>query len=125
MPHSALAVYHETHYYSIFRPDLHHYGDLGEPSNLQHLIADFVEFSRLRWADVPDIEQFRASLVAPTFEGVLATFLDLYARCQGKTRGGEKTPMHFEHLPEILEGFPASPVIFLMRDPRDTAQSRT
>jgi hypothetical protein len=69
---------------------------------------------------VPSTEEFLDALVAPTFEGVFATMLQLYARQKGKPRVGEKTPGHHAYLGEILENFPESPVIFVMRDPRDT-----
>lgn len=53
----------------------------------------------------------------------MATLLHLYAKRQGKVRGGEKTPENYAYLPDILEKFPDSPVIFLIRDPRDTVLS--
>jgi hypothetical protein len=121
--HSRIAVYHESAYYPIFRPVLHRYGDLRQSSNLIRLIADFRLAIRAQRVNPPEIEEFRRALVAPTFEGVLATFLHLYAQGQGKVRGGDKTPEHYAYLAEILETFPESPIIFLIRDPRDTVLS--
>jgi hypothetical protein len=121
--HSQVAVYFETNYYLIFRPDLHLYGDLDQASNLKRLITDFLEAIRLQGVTPPEMDEFQKALVAPTFEGVLTTFLHLYARQQGKIRCGEKTPFHYLYLREILEKFPHSPVIYTIRDPRDTVLS--
>jgi hypothetical protein len=73
--------------------------------------------------DAPSTSEFLDALIAPTFEGVFATMLQLYARRQGKVRGGEKTPGHHAYLGEMLSTFPKSPVIFVMRDPRDSVLS--
>ena len=121
--HSRIAVFHETYYYTFFRPELHYYGDLGQPPNLMRFITDVLESIRVQQVNPPEIEEFRKALVAPTFEGVLTTLLHLYARSQGKVRGGDKTPTHHVYLSEILEKFPESPVIFIIRDPRDTVLS--
>lgn len=121
--HSRIAVYHETQYYPLFRPDLHRYGDLRNSSNLKRLIADLQEAVRTQSIVPPAIEEFEQSLVAPTFEGVFTTFLHLYAQRQRKARGGDKTPRHFVYLSEILERLPDSPVIFIVRDPRDVVLS--
>jgi len=121
--HSRVAVYLETNYYPLFRPDLDWYGDLRQASNLNRLTTNLLEAIRVQGVTPPEIEEFQKALVAPNFEGVLTTLLHLYARQQGKIRSGEKTPMHYRYLSEILEKFPQSPVIFLMRDPRDTVRS--
>ena len=63
------------------------------------------------------------ALQEPTFEGILATLLELHARQRGKVRGGEKTPMNVLYLDQILAGFPDSPILYLMRDPRDVVLS--
>ena len=122
--HSRIAVYGESHYYPLFRPDLHRYGDLGRPANLRRFVSDVLDVTRLKPRfSAPTTEEFLHALTAPTFEGVFVTLLQLYAEQHGKVRSGEKTPGHHAYLGEILEKFPKSPVIFLMRDPRDAVLS--
>ena len=122
--HSRIAIYHETHFYPLFRSDLHRYGDLGQSANLKRFIDHVREATRLLQAvNLPPTNQLMQSLVAPSFEGVLATLLKLHADREGKIRSGEKTPRHHAYLAEILEKFPESPIIFMLRDPRDTVLS--
>jgi hypothetical protein len=122
--HSRIAVYHESHYYPLFRPLLHLYGDLHRSANLTRLIADLCEVTRFQgFMDPPPVAEFVSALNEPSFEGVFATLLQLHARQQGKIRGADKTPEHHRYLAEIIEKFPGSPVIFLLRDPRDTVLS--
>lgn len=119
--HSRIAVYLGTHYYPLFAPDRHRYGDLRKSSNLRRLIRDLRETSQARGAGAPEVGEILQTCTAPTFEAVLAAFLHLYARRQGKPRVGERTSQHYLYLREIQEGFPESPVVFTIRDPRDTA----
>lgn len=121
--HSRLAVFHESQYYPLFRADLHRYGDLRQRGRRRRLIADLLEAARLRGEEAPTLNEVEEALVEPTFEGIFATWLHLYALNRGKARGGDKTPQHHAFLDEILDGFPLSPVIFLVRDPRDTVLS--
>jgi hypothetical protein len=122
--HSRLAVYIESHYYVLFRPIVHRYGDLARSGNLRRFVRDVRDIIRIQdKISVPGEREFFDALVAPTFEGVLATLLKLHARQAGKARAGEKTPGHHPYLGEILERFPGSPVIFMMRDPRDLVMS--
>lgn len=118
--HSRLAVYHESYYYPIFRPELRWYGDLRRPGNLNRLIKDVREALRAQRVEPPTAEEIRREVVTPSFEGVLAAILHRYAVQRGKARAGDKTPEHYRYLLEILEKFPDSPVIFVVRDPRDT-----
>lgn len=119
--HSRLAVYHESHFYHLLRHDLYRYGNLGQLSNLRRFLIDVREvLQRQRKMTVPTEEEFLAALSEPSFAGVLATVLSLYARQHGKMRGGDKTPGHHSYLAEITEHLPHSSVIFLLRDPRDT-----
>ncbi|MBI4523744.1 MAG: sulfotransferase [Deltaproteobacteria bacterium] len=127
--HSRIAVYLETQFYTLFRPFLHCYGDLRQPNNLRRFIVDVQEV--IRWqavmnramTDSPEVEEFLETIVAPSFEGVLTALLQLNALRQRKVRSADKTPDHYAYLPEILEKFPGSPIIFIMRDPRDTVFS--
>lgn len=119
--HSRISVYLGTHYYVLFAADRHRYGDLRRSSNLTRLIRDFAEISRVRGPGTPAPAEILEALVEPTFEGVLTAFLHSYAQAQGAARVGERTSQHYLYLSEILAGFPESPVIFMTRDPRDTA----
>jgi hypothetical protein len=122
--HSRISVFVESYYYIYFRRDIHRYGDLRRLPNLRRLICDVRDIiGTRRTVDPPDVEEFLKALVAPTFEGVFTTLLYLYAQRQGKTLAGDKTPDHTAYLGEIMKTFPDSPVIFLMRDPRDTILS--
>ena len=117
--HPQLAVYHETQYYPVFRPHLPYYGDLSREADARALIGDLRAWLRLQGATPPPAEQ----LMASSFEGVLSALLGAYARSQGKARAGDKTPEHHTHLAEITTKLPHSPVIFVIRDPRDTIRS--
>lgn len=122
--HPRLAVYLESNYYVTFRPLLRLYGDLEVRGNRRRFIADVVSKVRNQRVEPPRIDDVERDLVAPTFEGVLATLLLLHARAQGKARGADKTPWHFKYVEEIATGFPGSPpVLFLVRDPRDVVVS--
>jgi len=121
--HSAFAVYHESFLYPLFRDELRWYGDLRRSANLDSLIADVREAIATQIGEVPSPQRIREATPAPSLSGILAGLLRLYALQQGKRRGGDKTPEHHRYLGDILRDFPASPVLFLMRDPRDTVHS--
>ncbi len=121
--HSRISIYHETYYYPVFHGELAHYGDLRRQENLERFLADLFEHLRIQRVEPPDPEEFRRALVAPTFPGVLHTLLHLYARRQSKLRSGDKTPGHHAHVARLREDFPESPMLFLLRDPRDTVLS--
>lgn len=121
--HSRLSVYIEMNYYGTFYPTIRMYGDLRQDGNRRRFIADVLRLIRLQRAAAPGLDEVDGALLAPTFEGVLEALIQLQARQQGKVRGGEKTPLHYKYLTEIVAGFPRSPVIFLMRDPRDVVLS--
>lgn len=119
--HSRISVYLGTHYYVLFAADRHRYGKLDKSSNLTRLVRDFAEISKGRGVRAPEAEEILEALVEPTFEGVLTAFLRCHGRVAGAARVGERTSQHYLYLREILAGFPESPVIFMTRDPRDTA----
>lgn len=121
--HSRLASYHESYFYNIFRKELRWYGDLADRRRLRALVDDVRVVIQGQGGNPPDTDDLLRATDSATFEGVLAALLRLYAQGRGKARGGDKTPEHHLYLEEILTKLPASPVIFLVRDPRDTAHS--
>ena len=119
--HSQIAVCRACQYYLLFASERRYYGDLRTGPGLACLVDDFVETARSQSIDAPSAAAILHQLREPTFGGVLATFLSLYAKTQGKARCGERSAKNYPFLPQILEDFPQSPVVFTMRDPRDVA----
>lgn len=119
--HSRIAVCRGAQYHLMFFAERRYYGDLGKGRHAARLIADFVEAARAHDIDAPSGDAILRELREPTFEGVLSSFLGLYGRAQGKARAGERSANTYHFLPQILDGFPDSPVVFTMRDPRDLA----
>lgn len=121
--HSRLSIYFESYYYSIFLRELPYYGDLKRTSNLNVFLDDFLALTRMQGNFTPSLKELKENLAWPSFESIFTTFLHLFALKNGKFRGGEKTPSNFYYLSEILEQHPRSPVLFIVRDPRDTVLS--
>lgn len=121
--HSNISIFLGTHYYPLFAPDRHRYGNLRNRKNAQWLVRDLAQTIRARDldVDVPSADEVLHELTDGSFEGVLTAFLRVYARRHGKSRIGERTSRHFIYLQEILERYPTSPVVYTMRDPRDIA----
>lgn len=59
----------------------------------------------------------------PLITNLLASITEPYMHQAGKQRWVEKTPDHIEYLPLIRTHFPDSPIIRIVRDPRDVALS--
>lgn len=59
----------------------------------------------------------------PGIPAILASVVEPYMRVLGKQRWVEKTPDHISFLDRIRKSFPDSPIIRIVRDPRDTALS--
>lgn len=121
--HSAFSIYHESFLYPIFHAELRWYGDLRVAANLHRLVEDVREVLATQVAEVPRSEELRPLVARPSLSGVFGALLQLHARRAGKRRGGDKTPEHYGFLDVILRDFAGSPVVFTMRDPRDTVVS--
>ncbi len=63
--------------------------------------------------------------VEPSPVGVLEALGELTARRAGKERWIEKSPVHLLYVRDIRRWFPRSPIVRIVRDPRDVARSLT
>lgn len=61
----------------------------------------------------------------PSIHRILSSVTEPYMTSLGKSRWVEKTPDHIEYVHLIRKYFPKSPIIRILRDPRDTALSLT
>ena len=57
------------------------------------------------------------------FSGTVGSLYTYFARKEGKTRWGDKTPMYLQHISLLAERFPDARFIHIYRDGRDAAQS--
>ena len=134
--HSRLSCGPETHFFRwLSKTDV---DDLIAPSQWPEAAARFVEsitrtdFSGgARRALIDDYgldgTQVRESLGSsdPSVEAMLASVAAPLMRQGGKMRWAEKTPDHIEHVEAIRQYFPNSPILRMVRDPRDVALSLT
>ncbi|MDB9823375.1 sulfotransferase [Deltaproteobacteria bacterium] len=58
------------------------------------------------------------------YRDIFSTILRLYAEKKGKKRWGEKTPTHYAHIKQLLEWYPESRIVYMVRDPRAVVASR-
>lgn len=122
--HPELAIPPESHIFSRFADVFDAYGDLTLPQNLRRFVADLLGDAWIRrWGLRVTVEEFCQTVSAPSVRGVLVHLFALYARQEGKTRWGEKTPNHALHLQMIRRIFPEAQFIHLIRDGRDVAES--
>ena len=121
--HSRLAVYYETYFFPLFSRELRFFGDLRSQANLEYFIDNFRAIIRIQGVEPPSTEAIRRLLHQPVASEVFGAFLHLFATGQDKSRGGEKTPEHHRFLAEMTQWFPDSPIVFVVRDPRDTIVS--
>lgn len=59
----------------------------------------------------------------PAIASLLSSVVEPYMRSLGKSRWIEKTPDHIKYLNKIRNHFPDSPIIRIVRDPRDVSLS--
>jgi hypothetical protein len=73
-----------------------------------------------------DAGETRAAILAqgaPSWMETYRTLLIRHAGARGRSRWGEKTPVYFRHLSQLLGWFPDACIVFLVRDPRGVAAS--
>ncbi len=122
--HSRLAVPFESQLFRYWTPLLPLYGDLREPGRCEALVDDILACPVIRkFSPVPQRRAVLATLPSRDFGGVVAGVLGAFAKSQGKTRWGEKSPYHAYHWNEIRSCFPRARVLHIVRDGRDTALS--
>lgn len=129
--HPNISIYHESFLFHIFSRELKFYGDLSKHNNLRLLAIDLAfviksqarEIGKGKPAFSPSVEDILELSSEPSFNGLYTAIFKLYAYANEKSRGGDKTPENYQYLKTIKEGFPSSPIIYLIRDPRDVILS--
>ena len=96
------------------------YGDLSEPENFEHCLADMLTYKRIARLN-PDPERVRKEFWQgePSYGRVFGLIHSHHAEAMGRQRWGDKSLHNEHHLDEIFAEFPQAKVILCVRDPRD------
>lgn len=117
--HPRLCVPPEMAFYDEVAPLLSE--DATDESLVLNILRHWSRLPELKLEPEEVLRQLPAGRRTP--RDILAAILELYAKAQGKSRCGEKTPQHLWHVPAILRDFPRAKVICMLRDGRDVALS--
>lgn len=108
--------------FDLVYPYLYSYGDLTKPANLVALAEDMLATPTVgKWPVKPTAADLVAKSPQPDFAGLYAALHREYAKSEGKTRWGEKTPRNSFWMDEIRALFPQALFIHIVRDGRDQA----
>ncbi len=126
--HSQIACGPESHFFNkLNKRDLN---NALQDINWPHKAADLVTSLKLSGQSVHELfgltpDKITSHLMnrPPSIRTLLESLTIQYAQKMDKPRWAEKTPNHVLHLPLIRNIFPESPIIRIIRDPRDSAMS--
>lgn len=122
--HPNLAIPYESHLYDSIYPIVQRYSDLSRPSARARVVSEILRTEHIRnWTPPPLLANTLGTIDRYDFHGIVDGLMRAWARSQGKSRWGEKTPQHTFCWRTISAGFPGLQVIHLIRDGRDVALS--
>lgn len=121
--HPRLEVLAETNFYPLFQRLRVCYEPLSNPRSLARFVDEVAKVARHIGLVPLSAQDILARVEDPNVPGVFTAWLDAYAGSCGKPRSGEKTPRHCRYLDVIERDLPDSPILFMVRDPRDSAYS--
>ncbi|HEX5229417.1 MAG TPA: sulfotransferase [Bryobacteraceae bacterium] len=117
--HPSIAICPETHFQRLVYRRRKAFGDLTNLENRRRLVAEYVScrpMSRPVFA-TPEFAE-RLLRESTSYREMFISILAHYAEQTGKTRCGEKTPLHSAFLETLCEWFPDASILHLVRDPR-------
>ncbi|NEQ55214.1 MAG: sulfotransferase, partial [Leptolyngbya sp. SIO3F4] len=98
---------------------------LENPNEFQQFWQVLSQSKRFSYFDI-DADETLANILTkgtPSYATIFAGWMESYAnRCQ-KPRWGEKTPLHYQNLEQLLTWFPQAQVIWMLRDPKAVTAS--
>jgi hypothetical protein len=126
--HSRLSCGTETRFFHFLaKSDAH---QLCQASSWPDRAVDYLFAMQLVDVPVPELfgttrEQVSLYLKdhPPTVASILSALTEPFMEREGKSRWVEKSPEHLMHVYDIRKHFPQSPIIRIVRDPRDVALS--
>ena len=122
--HPRIAVSPESHFLTYWVPTYRHL-KLAETQDFQQFWQALSQSKRFSYFDIAPDKTLATILAkgSPSHATIFAGWLETYAERCHKPRWGEKTPLHYQHLTQLLEWFPQAQVLWMLRDPRAVTAS--
>lgn len=120
--HQTFAIAPEIHFLDHWMPRFRRV-DIGR--DFDKFWEPFVAGKHFRRLQIDSAEARTAILAngSPTWRDVYRTLLAHHAAALERPRWGEKTPVYFRHISQLLRWFPKACIVYLIRDPRGVAGS--
>lgn len=122
--HPRIAISPESHFLTYWVPNYRHL-NLESSEDFQQFWQLLSQSKRFSYFDI-DAEKTLATILLkgePSYANIFAGWMETYAMRHHKARWGEKTPLHYQHLEQLLTWFPQAQVIWMLRDPRAVTAS--
>jgi hypothetical protein len=114
----------ETHFITKIHKRLSQYGDLERRENFRRLLKDILsERAIMQWKLDIDPEGFFAELPRKDYPAIVDALCMKRFALFGKSSWGDKTPHFILDLDRIVQMFPDSKYLYIVRDGRDVALS--
>jgi hypothetical protein len=123
--HRNIAISPETHFLSEWMRRYHRL-DVRREKDFNKFWGRFSNSSFFRnlYLDAETTRNMILSSGDHDYKDIFSAILKLYAEKKGKRRWGEKTPTHYAHIQQLLEWYPESRIVYMVRDPRAVIASR-
>ena len=122
--HPNIGVPFESHIYPRLYNWRNCYGDMNEVKNKKRLVRDILSLETLKsWREVPEKKEVISRFRGESFHSAFQATMEAWLASEEKNRWGEKTPHNIFFWESIIEGFPDSKFIHIVRDGRDVALS--
>ncbi|MEM7793937.1 MAG: sulfotransferase [Cyanobacteria bacterium P01_C01_bin.118] len=122
--HPRIAISPESHFLTYWVPN-HRHLNLKISKDFQEFWQLLSQSKRFSYFDI-NAEKTLANILSKgdiSYANIFLGWMETYARRCHKPRWGEKTPLHYQHLEQLLAWFPQAQVIWMLRDPRAVASS--
>src|SRR5271170_5859058 len=118
--HSRVAIPFETHFFEMVCP-IHKAHQQASPATMVEKFSNSKPAKRINLTPSNLLSRLNADQTS--WADFFLIVLQAYADKHGKEFCGEKTPTHFKIAPQILELYPQSRMIWMVRDGRDVTLS--